>query len=178
MKKEYRLGKTANLNFSIEPSFFAGTIVLWALFSGIWMWAFDLQLAGAMAVGLLATILYWISDVIHQLSHAYAARQTGYPMIGIRLGTLLIFSTSLYPEDEKVLSSKIHIRRALGGPIGSLFFTVIMGVIALLLYSVGGVVSQMALFLCLLNFFMFTLGPFLPLGFTDGSTILEWRGKP
>jgi Zn-dependent protease len=177
MKKEYRLGKIVNLSFSIEPSFFAGTIALWIAFSGVWMWAFDRQFPAAIAAGLTATVLYWISEIIHQLGHAYAARQTGYPMVGIRLGTRLIFSTSLYPADEQALSSKIHIRRALGGPTGSLLFSVITGVIALMLYPAGGIVSQMVLFLCLLNFFVFTLGPFIPLGFTDGSTILAWWGK-
>ena len=178
MKKEYRLGRIASLNFSIQPSFFIGTIALWAVFSGIWLWVFALQPLAAIAVGLIVSLLYWASEIIHQFGHAYAARQTGYPMIGIRLGTFLIFSTSLYPEDEKALPSKIHIRRALGGPIGSFLFTVVTGLIALIVYPGGGVISQMALFLCLLNFFGFTLGPFLPLGFTNGSTIVEWWGKP
>jgi len=178
MKKEYHLGRTASLNFSVQPSFFIGTVALWAVFSGVWLWVFALQPLAAIAVGLIVSLLYWASESIHQFGHAYAARQTGYPMIGIRLGAFLIFSTSLYPEDEKALPSKIHIRRALGGPIGSFLFTVVTGLIALIIYPIGGVVSQIALFLCLLNFFVFSLGPFLPLGFTDGSTILEWWGKP
>jgi hypothetical protein len=32
-------------------------------------------------------------------------------------------------------------------------------------------------FFFLENLFVFTLAAFLPLGFTDGSTLLEWRGK-
>ncbi len=28
------------------------------------------------------------------------------------------------------------------------------------------------------NLFIFTIGSLLPLGFTDGSTLLHWWGKP
>ncbi len=35
-----------------------------------------------------------------------------------------------------------------------------------------------ALFFFLDNLLVLTLGALLPLGFTDGSTILRWRAKP
>ena len=177
MVKEYKLGKIAGLSLSIEPLFFAGTIVLWIALSGVGVLMLELPFSQAIGGGLVATLLYWVSDIVHHLGHAYAARRTGYPMVGVRLGKYLIFGTSLYPEDEEPLPAAIHIRRALGGPIGSLVFTVVTGIIALVLYPVGGVVWWIALFVCLTNFFMFTIGPFFPLGFTDGSTILEWWGK-
>ena len=175
--KEYKLGNIAGLSLSIEPAFFVGTILLWTALSGVGVWMLELPISQAIVGGLVAALLYWVSDIVHHLGHAYAARRTGYPMVGARLGKYLIFGTSLYPEDEEALPAEIHIRRALGGPIGSLASTAVTGIVALLFYPVGGVVWWIALFVCLANFFMFTIGPFLPLGFTDGSTILKWWGK-
>jgi len=128
-------------------------------------------------MGLVATLLYWVSVIVHHLGHAYAAHRTGYPMIGIRLGNYAVFGTSLYPEDEEPLAAGIHIRRALGGPIGSLLFAISSGIIALLLRPLGGVVWWIAVYVSLTNLVIFTIGPFIPLGFTDGSTLLEWWGK-
>ncbi len=47
----------------------------------------------------------------------------------------------------------------------------------LMLRPLGGVVWWIAVFVFLTSFVMFTIGPFIPLGFTDGSTLLEWWGK-
>lgn len=137
----------------------------------------DLPISQAIGGGLIAALLYWFSDIVHHLGHAFVARRTGYPMVGIRLGKYLIFGTSVYPADEEALPAAIHIRRALGGPTGSLLFTLVTGAIALALRPIGGVVWWVALFVCLNNLVTFTLGAFLPLGFTDGSTLLEWWGK-
>ena len=177
MVNEYKFGKLVGLYLSVEPSFFVGPIVLWVALSGVGVWILNLPFSQAIVGGLVATLLYWVSDIVHHLGHTYAARQTGYPMIGIRLGKYFVFGISLYPEDEEPLSAEIHIRRALGGPIGSLLFAIVTGIIALILRPLGGVVWWIAIFVFLTNLVMFTIGPFIPLGFTDGSTLLEWRGK-
>jgi hypothetical protein len=175
--REFKLGKVAGLSLSAEPAAIIGTIVLWALLSGAGIWLLDLPIGQAIGGGLIATLLYWFSDIVHHLGHAFVAGRTGYPMVGIRLGQYLVFATSVYPADEEALPAAIHIRRALGGPAGSLLFTLVTGAIALALRPTGGVVWWVALFVCLNNFVTFTLGAFLPLGFTDGSTLLEWWGK-
>jgi hypothetical protein len=41
----------------------------------------------------------------------------------------------------------------------------------------GAVIPLVGLFIFLDNLLIYTLGAMLPLGFTDGSTILNWRGK-
>ena len=177
MINKYKLGKLFGLFVTVELSFFIGTLILWATYSGICIWLLDFTLSNAIIGGLVATLLYWISDIVHHLGHAYAARQTGFPMVGIRLGTHLIFAASLYPDDEGMLPAKIHIRRALGGPITSFLFSILMGIIASLLYSSGGTAWFIAAFLFLTNLFIFAIGSLMPLGFTDGSTLLEWWGK-
>jgi len=177
VEKEYKIGKITGLRLSVEPLFIVGTIVLWIVLSGIGILMLDLRFSQAVVGGLIAALLYWLSEIVHQLGHAYAAHRTGYPMVGIHLGKYLFFGISLYPENEEPLPAEIHIRRALGGPISSLAFTVVTGVVALILYPAEDVLWWIVLFVCVINFLVFTLGPFLPLGFTDGSTLLKWWGK-
>ena len=177
MEKEYQIGKIAGLRLSVEPLFIVGTIVLWIGLSAIGSLMLDLPFSRALVAGLIAAVLYWLSAIIHQLGHAFAAHRTGYPMVGIRLGKYLFFGTSLYPENEEPLPAEIHIRRALGGPMSSLAFMVITGVVALILSSGKNILGWLALVVCLINLVVFTIGPFLPLGFTDGSTLLKWWRK-
>ena len=85
-------------------------------------------------------------------------------------------STSLWPPDEPPLTGRIHIQRALGGPIAS----ILLGMLALLVAAVigpGGLGWWLAVFAAFDNLLVLGLGAFAPLGFTDGSTILYWWGK-
>lgn len=175
--KELKLAKVAGLDLSAEPLAVAGSILLWVVLAAAGVWLLDLPVGAAVVGGLVATVLHWLSDIGHQLGHAWAARRTGYPMSGIRLGKWLVLGTSLYPAGEGSLPAEIHIRRALGGPLGSLLVSLVTGIAALLLYPVGGAVRWVSLFLFVENFVLLTLGAFMPLGFTDGSTLLEWWGK-
>lgn len=177
MSKEFKVGTLVGLRLSVEPSFFIGTIMLWVVLGGVGILALNLPFSQAIIAGLVATLLYWSAYIVHQLGHAYAARQTGYPMIGIRMGKYLFFGSSLYPENEVPLPAQIHIRRALGGPIVSFLFAIVAGIIALFVRPLGEVIWWLAIFVFLTNIVVFTLGSFMPLGFTDGSTLLEWWGK-
>ena len=174
---DYKLGKVAGLSLSFEPLAIFGSILLLLLLGGVAIGVLDLPIWEALVMSLLAVILHWASDIAHHLGHAWAARRTGYPMTGIRLGKWALLGTSLYPADEQALPAAIHIRRALGGPTGSLLVSLVTAVAALLLRPVGGAPWWVAVFLFLDNFFLLTLGAFLPLGFTDGSTVLHWWGK-
>jgi hypothetical protein len=96
-------------------------------------------------------------------------------MVGVRLWTLL--GASLYPRDEPTLPGAVHIQRALGGPIASFILVLIALVLVLIVKPAGGVPLLLAQFFLLENIFVFFLGAFLPLGFTDGSTILRYWGE-
>ena len=174
---EYKLGKIAGLNVSATPPAIAGSILLFAVLFGVAIGILRLSFGEAIAGSLAAVVLHWVAAVAHHLGHAWAARQTGYPMVGIRLGTSALLATSLYPADEPALPAAIHIRRALGGPTGSLLVSIVGAVIPLLLRNLGGMPFWLAVFFFLDNFLVFALGPFLPLGFTDGSTLLHWWRK-
>jgi hypothetical protein len=174
---EIKLGRLAGLQFSAMPSAVVGSLVLWLALSGIAFGLLHFPLGEALIGALACTALHWLSDTLHQLGHARAARQSGHPMIGIRYWGVL--SSSLYPADEPALPAAIHIRRALGGPTASAAVTLIAAAILLAMQMAGvsGTLWWLALYFFLVNLFVFTLGAFLPLGFTDGSTLLYWRGK-
>jgi hypothetical protein len=167
----------AGLSLSVEPLAIVGSILLLALLSGVAIAVLKLPVGEAIVGSLLAVILHWVADIAHHLGHAWAARRTGYPMIGIRLGKWALLGTSLYPPDEQALPARTHIRRALGGPIGSLLFSVVAAAAALVLHPVGGALGWVGVFFFLDSFIVFVLGALLPLGFTDGSTLLQWWGK-
>jgi hypothetical protein len=172
--KAYKLGRVTDLDLSAEPQAIVGTVLLWAFLSAVGAGLLDLPPGQAIAGGLVAAMLHWVSEFVHQWGHAWAARRTGYPMTGVRFGKGLLLGASRYPPDEGTLPAAVHIRRALGGPASSLLFSVLVGLIALASRSAGGVTWWVALFCFLENIGVFTLGAFMPLGFTDGSTLLEW----
>jgi mannose/fructose/N-acetylgalactosamine-specific phosphotransferase system component IID len=168
----YPLGTITGLRFSARPSAFIGALLLWIILSGVGIVALKLSPVEAILGGLVATLLHYLSDAVHQLGHAWAARRTGYPMTGVQFWWVL--SSSLYPPDEPELPATTHIYRALGGPTASFLLAVIAGGIVLALASTGGVVLGVALFFFLDNLLVLCLGAFLPLGFNDGSTLLRW----
>ena len=170
-----KLGRIAGLDLSALPSAIIGFVLVWAALSAMGLTLLGLSADAAILGGLLAAILHWCADILHQLGHAWAARRTGYSMTGIRLWWLL--SSSLYPANEPTLPRAVHIRRALGGPTASALWSLLSGliVLALALGSVGGLAWWLALFFFLDNLLVFTLGALLPLGFTDGSTLLQLR---
>ncbi|HEU5104138.1 MAG TPA: hypothetical protein VFU22_34210 [Roseiflexaceae bacterium] len=174
MVQRYELGRLAGLRLTAGPSAIVGSAVLWVILGNI-AWWLGASAGAAILGGLVAVLLHWASNIVHQLGHARAARSTGHPMIGIRLWWLL--TASIYPRDEGQLPAAVHIRRALGGPIASLLLTLVAAVAALALRSAGGPIWWLAVFVFLDNLLVLTIGAFLPLGFTDGSTLLYWWGK-
>ncbi len=172
MPGEIKLGRVAGLQLSALPSAVISAIGLWTLLTFLAAVIGSLPIGTAIVGGLIATLLHFVGETLHQLGHAYAAKRTGYPMLGIRYWFML--GTSIYPPDEPPLSGRGHIQRALGGPIAS----VLVGVIAIVLAAVIQYwVGLLLFFFALDNLLVLGLGAFLPLGFTDGSTILTWWGK-
>ena len=172
MSKTYRLGNVAGLRIVAERSAFYASAILWVLLGAGGFLLLDLSPAGAIAGGLAAVILHWLAGFVHHLGHGWAARRTGFPMRGIHCRLLLC--ASRYPRHEPLLPAGVHIRRALGGPLFSLALALAAGVLAALLRGQAGLFWYAAAFLALDSFIVFTAGALLPLGFTDGSTLLEW----
>ena len=172
MKPTIRLGRIAELKVMAKPTAVTGFLLLWLIFSLVsWLWL-DLGMGTAVLTALLATLLHFLGELWHQLGHARAARRTGWPMSGILF--VWVLAASLYPRDEPELPARIHIRRALGGPAASLLMTVAMGLIVWGIRPYTTPLDYLVLFFFLDNLLVFTLGAFLPLGFTDGSTLLRY----
>jgi hypothetical protein len=154
--KSYSLGQIAGLRLSATRSAAINLLVVWAILTGIGFGLLRLPPGQALLGGVLATALHYASELWHHCAHALAARHTGHPMIGIHFGSLL--AASLYPRAEGQLPPQVHIRRALGGPIGSLALAVLAGLLALALRSSGGLAWWLAAFTALENLLVLTLG--------------------
>ena len=152
---EFELGKVAGLRLSVLPSAIVGFFLLWVLLGGVGVLLFEVPLVEAIVGGLVAALLHYGSEIVHNLGHAWAARRTGYPMTGVRLQGLI--GSSLYPPDEPPLPADIHIRRALGGPAASLLLTLLAAVVALALRPAGGTAWWIGAFFFVENLFIFTL---------------------
>lgn len=176
MPNKLVLGNLYNLEISARPSAFVGYAALWFSLGAIAFLVLQFSLLESLIGGFVCSLLHFLSELIHHLGHAGAARNTGYPMRGVKF--VHVLALSQYPRDEPELSGKIHIRRALGGPALSFLVSVIAFLILLIAQNYGGLFYWIALWFFLDNFLVFFLGAFLPLGFTDGSSILKWWGKP
>ena len=172
MNKTFHLGHVFGLKLMAKGHAFFSFLLVWLVLSGIGIGLLDFRVPTAVIAAFVATLTHWISETWHHMSHAIVARRVGWPMSGIMY--VYVLATSLYPRDEPELSADIHIKRALGGPIGSLILTAV----ALALFLITPRTSPgwyIWLFALLDNLLVFSLGAFLPLGFTDGSTILHYR---
>jgi len=87
LKTTFKLGRLAGLDLRARPSALAGSIVLWPTFCTIGIELLNFSFPKALITSLIAVALHWISEILHNLGHAWAARRTGYPMIGVQLST-------------------------------------------------------------------------------------------
>jgi hypothetical protein len=173
--RDLSLGRLAGLQVSAAPSALAGTALLGLILAAAG--ALGLGLPQAALGGLAGAALHWLGEAGHQLGHAWAARRAGHPMVGFRLW--LVLGSSIYPADEGNLPAAVHIQRALGGPAASLLMTLAAGALAAWLYPLGGLARYLSLFATFDYLLIYTLGALLPLGFTDGTTLLAWmRRRP
>jgi hypothetical protein len=171
---EKALGTLAGLQLTLIPAALIGSIGLYVIVVVV-MAVFNIPIGSALLGGAVVVVLHWFSELVHQLGHAWAARRTGYPMTGLRFGKLGVLSTCLYPPDEPPLPAKVHIRRALGGPIFSAWLSSIAFIVILLTArSIDTLWSFVLWFFFLENLLVLTLQVFIPLGFNDGGTIWHW----
>lgn len=169
---EVSLGTVAGPRLSTRRSALGGVAVVFGLAAGFALWALRQPFGTAVVGALLVVVVHWLSDRIHQLGHVTAARRTGYPATGVRFWG--VFSATEYPADEPPLPGAVHIRRALGGVPASLALAVVAGILALGLRSVAGPFEWVLTVAFLDNLLVLGFGALLPLGFTDGSTLLRW----
>ena len=169
-------GKILGLDIWISPSALVGSVAITLVAAVVFATRAGLSTGEALFGGIVAMLLYWLSDFAHHFGHAIAARRTQYPMTGVLFHTVL--GPSVYPRDEPELPGRVHIRRALGGPALSSVVLVVASLGALLIPArTSPLLNALAMFVAAINLFIFGGGAFLPLGFTDGSTLLRWWRK-
>jgi hypothetical protein len=172
MKQTIRLGHVVGLKIMVKPTAVTGFLLLWLIFSLIGWLGLDWSVATAVLTAFFAAILHFLGEFWHQLGHAWAAHRTGWPMSGVMF--IWVLAASLYPRDEPELPARSHIRRALGGPAASLLLAVVMGVVVWGIRPYTTPSDYLLLYIFLDNLLFFTLGAMLPLGFTDGSTLIHY----
>jgi hypothetical protein len=131
-----------------------------------------LSTTSSVGAGLLVAALHAAAVLFHHGGHATAARCVGHPMRGVRYWGPL--ATSVYPSDEPPLPPTVHLTRAAGGPVASLLLALAVAASSARLRVRGGLGADLARFVVFDNLCVLSLGSLLPLGFTDGSTLLEW----
>lgn len=174
MRERYPLGHVGKLAVTAEPSAAGGALLLWAVFALLGRFVFRLRPGTAVAGGLLATALHYLSEFWHQTGHARAAEQTGYPMTGVHLWGIL--GASVYPDDEPELPAEIHVERALGGPRASAVLAAAGALPALATRPLGGLGHMIPALFALENALIFSAGALIPMPFmeTDGSTLRRY----
>lgn len=178
MARGFKVGEISEVEVRAERSALLGALILWSLAYVGFTLAFDLPpLSAALAAGVYVA-LHWFLLAWHHLGHALAARSTGYPMSGLHISGLL--ASDRYPSDEPPLPAGLHARRALGGPVASLVLTAVLAGLGWWLKESSPLLRLGPWILAAENVLVFILGALLPLGFTDGSTLLNlWRwGSP
>jgi hypothetical protein len=86
-----------------------------------------------------------------------------------------LFSRISYPADEPSLPAALHARRALGGPLASASFSLILAALVVASRPIAGTAWWLLVFLLLDSFLLGTLGALSPLDFADGGTLLRLR---
>jgi len=169
---DFRLGSVLGFEIRIEFSWFViFFLVFWSLSSGVFPTEFpDLGRGTQVLMGLVGTLLFFASLLIHELSHALVSRAKGIEIEGI---TLFIFGgmakTAKEPESprDEVMIAGI-------GPITSLALAILFSLLGRLAsgMDLGDPVIGVANYLAIINFALaiFNLMPGFPL---DGGRVFR-----
>lgn len=156
----------------IDPSWFIVALLVTWNFATL---VFPTQLAGRgnatyWAMGIAGSLVYFLSVLLHELSHSLVARTFGLEMRGI---TLFIFGgVAEMPQEPTTPKSELLIAAA--GPLASVILALVFGGIGLAGQTFGwpAPVTTVLVYLGILNFALavFNLIPAFPL---DGGRLLR-----
>lgn len=174
MRTSINVGRLLGIQLKVRPPFFYSSLMLWLVLSVIALWL-PLTPLEVVLFGLLGTLVHWLAELLHHLGHAIMARRVGYPM-AVLIGLWFLIAC-LYPQDEPQLPARTHLQRAIGGPLMSLTLALLFGLLVAFWPAEKGLAYYLAWFLFIDNGLVLFLGALLPLGFTDGSTILRYWSR-
>jgi len=178
--KPIELFRVFGFAIRIDPSWFiVAILVTWSFTRSFPVWAPGLTPAAYLGMGVTAAIGYFLSVVLHELSHALVARTYGMEMRGI---TLFIFGgVAEMPGEPPTPQAEFLVAAA--GPAASFAIALIFGAGYLAANVAGSPVPVAAVcgLLGLLNatLALFNLAPAFPL---DGGRMLRavlwgWSGS-
>ena len=127
MKSSLRLGKVFGIPIGINYTWFiVFALVTLSLATGYFPSRYaDWSLAGYLSLGLLTSVLFFASVLLHELAHSIVARAWGIPVQSI---TLFIFGgvANISREPERPLAEFLV---AIAGPIASLLLALLFGLL-------------------------------------------------
>jgi Zn-dependent protease/CBS domain-containing protein len=155
-----RLGRVFGIEIAIDASWiFIAFLMTWSLASAFGHW--HPNWSGGMAIGtaLIATLLFFVSVLLHELAHSVVARGFGVPVRNI---TLFLFGGVSNIEREPP-SAKAEFLTAVVGPLTSIGLGVLLLAIASLTTNIrsGGAAEPLTAFALL----------------SPGDTLLTWLGS-
>jgi Zn-dependent protease len=121
-----RLGRIFGIEIAIDTSWvFIALLMGWSLASAFSRWHPDWSRATAIATAIVATVLFFVSVVLHELAHSLVGRQFGIPVDRI---TLFLFGgvSSFEREPPGALAEFVT---AAVGPLTSIVLGVFLTVI-------------------------------------------------
>jgi hypothetical protein len=181
MKQKTPLFRFLDMPVSVHPSALIGSLILAIILMGAGMTLSGLSAQDAVLAASVALGLHWFAVLVHNYGHFFVAKRIGYPSTGLLLR--LIFARVNYPDDEGELTPKIHLKRALSGPLFSLILALLAVPIALVWLIPGDGIAQFLGYWLLLDYgWVFTFGAlFPPMRFewftNDGGTIWNILGE-
>jgi len=124
MSGEIKLGRIGNLTVSAKPSALISTLLVWLLFSAFW----DCRAWHIVSQSILGRsdrmrLLHVAADILHQVGPCLGCAANWLPMN--RHPNVGPAQRLRVPPDEPALPATVHIRRALGGPMGSLLASIL-----------------------------------------------------
>jgi Zn-dependent protease len=177
MGTSIKLGKIWGIPVGLHPSWFIIFILLtWSLSTGYFPNEYrGLTLLAYVLLGVVTTILFFVSVLAHELGHSFLALRNKIPVKGI---TLFIFGgVAQIAEEPK--SPGAEFRIAIAGPLVSFALAILFGVAYLLVQQVPYLAAP-SFYLMRINFILavFNLIPGFPL---DGGRVLRafvwWLNK-
>jgi Zn-dependent protease len=162
------IGRLWGVQLLITPLTWASPLVFFSLHLLLNLLNSQLTLSERVYQSSLFTIAVELATVLHALGHIVSGK-----LVGSAMNALLITATrdvNLYDGDQSAIPGRVHLGRALGGPLGNLLMAgICLGFAPLLAPGLG---ADLAASLISVNLF-FGLGGLLPLPSVDGEVI--WR---
>ncbi|MFZ1125160.1 MAG: site-2 protease family protein [Candidatus Baltobacteraceae bacterium] len=171
-----RIGSLFGIEISIDGSWiFVFALVAWVLASPTGpLHLAGVGVAGRVGLGVLASLLFFTSVLLHELAHSLLARKRGIKVSGIRL--FIFGGASIFEGEASDAPGEAWISGI--GPLTSLVLGVLFYALSLLAASQGAV-GAMFRYLCLANVLLaiFNILPAYPL---DGGRVLHallWKAS-